>query len=208
MAEISIARALTELKTLDARIQNKIGSTNFVAGVKKSSKKINNVYTREEYIAEVKSNYESIVAMIERKKILKAAIVGSNAITKLMIGMIEYTVANAIERKSSINLDRQLLQQLEGQYKNMNAQVNRNNELVEQNLNNLLASSVSSDKKDAGDMNGFAEAYRQTNSFEIINPLKLQVKIEKLRKEIEDFETEVDAALTESNVLTKIEFED
>lgn len=206
--EISIARALTELKTLDARIQSKINSTSFIAGVKKSSKKVNNVYTREEYSREVKSNYDSIIDLIERRKAIKGAIVKSNAETKVIISGKEYSVADAIERKNSIQLDKMLLQQMENQYRSVIAQVDRNNEVVENNLNNLLNSSVSSDKKDSIDMSGFAEAYRETNCYEVVNPLKLQERIEKLRKEIDDFESEVDSVLTESNVITKINIPD
>jgi hypothetical protein len=208
MSTISIARALTELKTLDSRIENKINGTNFIAGAKKSSKKINNIYTREEFVDDVTSNYQSIIDLINRRKVIKSAIVNSNAITKGIIGGKEYTIADAIERKNSIELDKTLLRQLEGQYKNVIAQIDRNNEIVEQNLNKLLEASVGSDKKVSDDTTAFSEAYRTQNSFEVINPLKLQDKIETLRKEIEDFETEVDAVLTESNVLTKIEIPD
>ncbi|WP_297419640.1 hypothetical protein [Clostridium sp.] len=206
--EISIARALTELKTLDSRIQNKIGGTNFIAGVKKSSKKVNNIYTRDEFNTDVVANYQSIVDLIKRRKVIKSAIVNSNAITKVTIADIEYTVADAIERKNSIELDKTLLIQLESQYRNVITSVDRNNEAVEQNLQNLLTASVGADKKASNDTTLFAEAYRNQNSFEVVNPLKLQEKIEVLRKEIEDFETEVDVILTESNVITKIEIED
>ena len=205
MSEISVARGLTELKTLDARIQNKIAGTVFIAGVKKSSKQVNNVYSRETFADDVNSNYISITDLITRRKAVKTAIVGSNAITKVTIGNQEYTVADAIERKGSIELDKLLLRELERQFKSINAQVDRNNEIVEQTLNKLLETSIGSDKKDTtSDTTGFSESYRNSNSFEIINPLKLQEKIETLRKEIEDFETDVDAVLTESNVLTKI----
>lgn len=44
--------------------------------------------------------------------------------------------------------------------------------------------------------------------YEVIDPLKLEDEIEKLRKEIEDFELEVDSILTESNVMTQIEIPD
>lgn len=206
--EISVARALTELKTLNSRIENKINNSVFIAGVKKSSKKINNIYTREEFAREVQSNYDSIISLIERRKAIKAAIVKSNAETIVTIGGKQYTVADAIERKNSIELDKMLLRQMENQYRSIVSQVERNNETVEINLNNLLNTSVSSDKKDTTDMTGFAEAYRESNSFEVVNPLKLHEKIEQLRKEIEDFERDVDAVLTESNVITKINIPD
>lgn len=203
--QISVARALTELKTLNSRIENKINGTSFVAGVKKSSKKINNVYLREEFEKDVKSNYDSIVDLIERRKAIKTAIVKSNAETKVLIGGKEYTVADAIERKSSISLDKLLLKHMEVQFRNILAQVERNNDIMEQNLNNLLAQSLGSDKKDLTSMTSFADSYRNENGFEIINPLKLQEKIEMLKLEIENFEAECDSCLSESNAITKVE---
>ena len=106
-------------------------------------------------------------------------------------------------------MDKTLLEQLKQQYNSVILQVNRNNEIVEQNLHKLIEQSVGSDKKDnTSDTTAFSEAYRDNNSFEILNPLKLQEKIETLKKEIEDFETDVDSTLTESNVLTHINIPD
>lgn len=203
--EISVARALKELKTINARIQNKIYETSFIAGVKKSSKKVNNVLTREEFEKDVKSSYDSITALIERRKQLKSAIVKSNAETKVLIGNIEYTVADAIERKQSIELDKMLLNLMQKQYNNVVANVQKNNDLVEEKLNNLIAQSLSSgvDKKDTA-MSGFAEAYRNDNQFEVVDPLVLKTKIDALREYIENFDSECDSTLSESNAVTKI----
>lgn len=43
------------------------------------------------------------------------------------------------------------------------------------------------------------------NEFEIIDPLNVKQQIEKLSNRIEEFESEVDAVLSESNATTFIE---
>lgn len=206
--KISVARALTELKTINNRIEKKIDETIFIVGVKKTSKKIDNMYTREEFDKQVKADYQSIKDLIKRRKDIKSAIVESNANTIVTIADKEYTVADAIERKNSIELDRMLLREMTRGYNSVKSQVEGRNETVEEKLDALLNASVGSDKKDLGDMDGFAKTYRESSQYEVINPLKLEDEIEKLRKEIEDFEMEVDSILTESNVMTKIEIPD
>lgn len=205
--KISVSRALTELKTIDSRIQKKINEGVFIAGKKKSSKKINNTHTIEEFNEFAKSSYDSVSDLIKRRKSIKSAIVNSNATTKIEIGGVEMTVAEAIERKSSIELEKLFLNKLERSYRDLVTQVKNANENVEDNLKDLLKASVGSDKK-LGDMSTFEKAYRDSNEYEVIDPLKLADKIENLRKSIEDFEIEVDAILTESNVCTQIEIED
>lgn len=206
--KISVARALTELKTINNRIEKKIDETIFIAGVKKTSKKIKNVYTRDEFIELAKSNYQSIKDLIKRRKDIKSSIVESNANTIVEIAGVKMSVADAIERKNSIELDKMLLAEMTRDYNSIVSQVQAQNEDVEMRLDSLLNSSIGSDKKDLSGMEGFAKAYRESNEYEIINPLNLEDEIKKLSKQIEDFESEVDAVLTESNVMTKIEIPD
>ena len=52
------------------------------------------------------------------------------------------------------------------------------------------------------------EQYRLQNSYEVVDPLKIDELIAKLETEILDFKTNVDVALSESNALTMIEIPD
>ena len=53
----------------------------------------------------------------------------------------------------------------------------------------------------------FSKAYRNSNSWEVIDPVDLKSLIDKLEKEITIFENEVDVVLSESNATTFIEVE-
>ena len=55
------------------------------------------------------------------------------------------------------------------------------------------------------DVNSITEPYIEKNEFHLVDPLNLAKTIEDLSDEIEDFESNVDAALSEINALTFIE---
>lgn len=207
--EITIARALTELKTLDKKINKKISESQFAIVCKQSSKKVDGIQTREEFNQNAKSSYESIVDLIARRNEIKTKIVASNAITKVTVADKEYTVAEAIERKSSIELDKMLLVTMKTEYNQvLNAYERRNND-VEEQLNEHLETMFGTEvKQKDNDVTLFTDNFRKQHGYEIIDPLKLKEKIDKLTDEIDSFETEVDACLSESNAITKIQISD
>ena len=63
-----------------------------------------------------KADYQSIEALIKRRNAIKSAIVVSNATTKIEVAGVKMTVAEAIERKTSISYDIQLLDKLKEVY--------------------------------------------------------------------------------------------
>jgi hypothetical protein len=203
--KISIARALTEIKTLDNRIQSKINSGVFVASVKKSSAKVNNVYTREEFGVQAKANYESITDLIERRRLIKSAVVKSNAETTVTIGEVTYTVADAIERKKNLHFEKSFLEILERQYRNAIANTNSNNEKVDVNLDRLLSASLGSDSVKKEDTSVFSQAYKDANYYEVLDVLNLKDGIEKVKTELLKFDSEFNIVLTESNAITLVE---
>ena len=206
----SIHRSLGELKTLDKKIRKKIGNTKFI-GLKKESanKEYNTGLTVEEFELDVKSSFESTRALIERRKKFKEAIVNSNAVTYVTIAGTEMTVASAIERKDSIQYEKDLLIQLSSQYGVVTSSVTRHNDSVEQSIDekiNVLLAGDATKNKDMAE--AFGENYRKSNNWSVIDPLGLKAVIEKLEKDITDFENEVDVILSESNATTFIDIED
>ena len=203
--EISITRALNEVQLLEKRIGDKIGSSQFIVSNKKSNKKINGAFSIDEFNTNAKSNYDSVTDLIARKKAIKTLIVESNANTKLEVGGITYTVADAIERKKSIILDRTLLQTIKQQYNRAVTEVNLKNEQMEINLDRQLETMLGSDNKKTEGADVYAKSYREQNSFELVDGLKLRDKIISLEEEIDEFLNNVDFCLSESNALTKVE---
>lgn len=207
--EMSITRALKELTLLDKRIDDIIDDAIFVGYAKKSSAKINNIYTRDEFDKLVTSNFDSVQALMNRRLEIKAKIVDSNAKTIVIIGGKEYTVAGAIEAKSLIHYKKQLLETLVSQLKKATAAVSLANEKVDEKVYSLIKDAKNEDSTpvDLG-KDSFITQYRNNHEFDLVNPIKIHEKINQLKEEIENFENEVDFVLSESNAITKITISD
>ena len=205
--EMTITRALAELKLLDARINSTINQTQFIGGKKKSATKVTPTQTVEEFNAYAESSYASAVQLIDNRKAIKSAIVNSNAITKVKVGEVEMTVADAIERKDSIKYEQALLNQMINHFNQATAQVNRENDKVQVNLDNLLLASFGKESKGKTDVNeieAISKPFLQQNEYEIVDPLKLKTKIDKLQFDIQGFMSDVDIALSTINATTTI----
>ena len=205
--EMTIHAALGELKKLDGRIDRAIYAANFIGYKKASADKVMGTsFNTEDFKKNAEASYQSICDLIERRDIIKSAITLSNATTKVQVGQKEMTVAEAIEKKASIEHRKSLLERMTKQYNDAVLKTNHNNEKMEENLNDQVMSLT--DKSDAkqatANLAGFMDAYRASNGWETIDPLGLKAKIDALNEEVEDFENNVDVALSISNATTKI----
>lgn len=194
---ITVTRALVELKTIDRRIKKAREGAVFITykcGTEENSKqKITD------------TRLQQLTDLIEHRKKLKAAIVKSNATTMVTIGKHEYTVAEAIERKTSIEYEKELLRDMKTQLGNVTRQVESFNEKVQTKLDGMMEKSFGGNQKtNAEELKSFSESYLKTNRAEIVDPLSLAERIEKMETRIMDFESEVDLILSESNATTKI----
>lgn len=209
MAEttLSIAAALNQLKILNARIERATSPQNgsFV-NIKIGAAVVGPpVMTEQDFIAVAQGNWDSATALITNRAKLKAAIVQSNALTQVTIGGERMTVAKAIERKTSIVYEQKLLAILVAQYDSANRTIAQNNERTLQEAHRQ-AVSFFADKldKDSQEYGEFVRVYNSRHGSNLLDPLQIATKIQALQKQIEDFESQVDLALTTSNVTTMI----
>lgn len=205
--QISVQRALTELKGYEDRIR-KATNKRFIGRKKKSADAVYNTDLNvEKFGVEVDANYQSVLGLINERNKRKTAIVLSNATTKVKIGEVEMTVAEAIERKESIKYDEALLTEMKRQYNTVVSNVESLNDDVERAIRDNISLLISKDK--AGDMSKEIEIITSTTKsqreWEIIDPLKLKEKIDALEESIRTFKEEVDYVLSTSNVQTMIE---
>jgi len=204
MERMTIHRALTELKTLDSRIYNAIENGTYITPNKRSNQKINGK-TIEEHKRVIQGDYDKVASLIERRNKIKAAIVASNAKTEVTIAGNTITVAEAIERKSSIKYDQHFLDALKAQYVRATKKVNRENEELPRKLETYLQSVLGSkEQAKTEDVEFHTKSFTERNEYELIDPLQLKEKIDKMEEEIENFLAEVDACLSESNAITFI----
>ena len=197
MSKITITRALTELKTLDKRIQKAIDSGLFVSYEGQFHKPV-------QESKDATSVYQSITDLLERRKQIKSKIVMSNAVTKVVICNKEMTVAEAIETKSSIKHLDNLLLRLKAQYSQANRTIEQMNDRVRRDLENKTK--IGNDKDENNlDIVDFSKKYIDMHGVKLYDPIKIASKIEHLEEYITQFKSEVDFVLTEKNSTTIIE---
>jgi len=205
--EMSVHKALAELKIIGDRIVSAIEGTAFVVANRHSSSKISGVSIAE-FSNAMKNNYQSIKDLIRRRDALRRAVVLSNAVTTVIIGDNTYTVAEAIEMKNTgIKLKQILLQSMKQQYDRCRGICTTENNALPRSADQyIIGMYQSKDTKLTEDMAKSREEYILNNTFELVEPIKVLEEIKKLEEEIALFTTEVDAALSVSNAVTIIKF--
>ncbi len=204
MREMTITEGLVELKTLDSRIE-KAMSKEFI-GYSKNSDKGSDAW--KDFEERARANFRSVIDLINERAKIKSAIVKSNAETEVMVADKKMTVAEAIERKSSISYEEALLDRLKRNYANATTSVEVKSTDVQRKLDSLMETLVGSDKKvDIDEQKKTAEMYIERNGYSLVDPLNLQNVIDTLENNISAFKANVDVALSVSNARTVITIE-
>ncbi len=197
MTSMSITRALAELKNLNARIQKLTSGSIFMSYVVSG-----NVPLVSE--TDIRSNWSSVNDIISRYEKIKFAILKSNSETKVKIGSKEYTVAEAIAMKDCIQYRKNLLDKLkQDRTTTLNAityhQNNLQNKVDVLLQNNFKEKSITED-----DIRSIRDTYLKNNEIKSIDPLRLDALLQKLESEYDDFMTNINFCLSESNAITNI----
>ena len=207
--KMTVHKALAELKTLDDRINTAIGESVFVRANRHNNTKIFGK-TIEEFKADSAASLMSATALINRRNAMKRAVVLSNAITKVEIGGVEYTVAEAIEMNNHgmENLV-ELRNCLREQYSSVKRMVESENgdKLVKACENYIQATFGTKEKINNPDIEMAQKVYMANNTYDIVTGFDIEKVIKELTDRIDAFKAEVDSALSVSNALTVIEFD-
>ena len=212
--QMTVHKALAELKVIDSRINNAIRSGTFVVANKHSNDKIHGM-TINEFKNSMKSDFQKVSDLIARRNAIKKAVVASNAVTKVKVGDTEYTVATAIEMKNhGMEFKNTFKKCLESQYAVAKNELDKNScDPLEKRAENYVLSVIQAQPKDSKmavdseAMKNLRAQYIKDNTYDIIDPIGVKDAIEQLDNEISSFITEVDAALSVSNALTVLDIE-
>lgn len=212
--KMTIHKALAELKVIDNRINRAICDGSYVIANKHSNEKIGgapiNVYKER-----MKSDYQRVDDLIKRRNAIKRAVVLSNATTKVKVGDVEYTVAEAIEMKNhGMEFVDDFAKVIASQYARAKAEIDKNSgDAIEKRAEQYVLSVIQAQPKDSkmtvdsDAMKALRKTYIENNTYDMIDPLGVDDIIERMTNEVNEFNTEIDAALSVSNALTVIEFE-
>ena len=198
---MSINRALSELKLLNKKITDKTGRLQVAVGIQQKT-----VIVKVDFINTVKANVQQLRDLITNRNNIKSAIVLSNAKTKVTIGDKTMTVAEAIERKTSIELEKSLNKKMREDYYGLKSQIEQHNNnakaQADKQAEAALGAATEGDK--GTQYKAIFDAYYDANKADVLAPNDIEVQIEKDQDLIDEFESEVDFILSESNTKTSI----
>lgn len=202
MVTMTIHRALGEIKLYDKKIVDLLDK-DFVLASKKRLAKIHGVDV-EKYKEEMKANLQSLRALMRNRQTLKSAIAKSNETTEVTIGGETMTVLDAIERKNFMNMRMSVVNTLKSQFNRADREVRMYEDNLQANLENYIKNTTKElNNKDL--IESLTESYKSLNEVVMIDPSNLRLVIEEMTKENDQFNTEVDYVLSESNSNTTIE---
>lgn len=206
--KMTVHKALSELKTLDSRIEKAMNSVPFAFANKHGNGTVKGI-TVSAYSAEIKSAYQSVTDLMERRNAIKRAVTLSNATTKVTVGGNEYTVAEAIEVKNhAIPLMKSLYNKLaKDDAVARGIATNGNGEALEQRADAYIKSLYEN-----ADMKNMSEEVKKvradfiaSQTIDVVDPIGIAGETKKLEEKINAFVVDVDSALSVSNALTEIE---
>lgn len=205
--KMTVHKALSELKTIDSRIGKTMNSVPFAFANKHGNGTVKGVAVSA-YSAEIKSAFQSVTDLMERRNAIKRAVTLSNATTKVTIGGKEYTVAEAIEVKNhAIPAMKMLFNKLsKDDAVAKGIATNNNGDALEQRADTYVKSLYeNADMKNASEEVKKVRAdFIASQTMEIVDPIGITEEMKKLEERINAFVVDVDSALSVSNALTTI----
>lgn len=205
-----ICDALDERDFLKKKIQKAVQNLNLITVKRKKDPKTSINLTVEEFEAQARSEYQSVMDMIDRYNRINVAIVESNAreIIKTRSG-VEMTRAAAIAKKKIFSttddfqmlLHRSLVQQLENASDTFRA-YNRSKDQLEDNYKTNLTTKekgLSAENLEA------IEKIVDGETPEVIDPISLKEVADNLANNYNALVKEIDTAIKISNATTYIE---
>ena len=214
MERMLVTQALDERDLLVKKINDKIIKAHFADTIKPNEK---NVYSgnisREEFEQNAKSAYQQITDLITRYEKIDAAIVASNACTKIVTSYGELTVAASIalrnrlkDYKSDTNFEIKLKKKMQEDFHEHIQMCDYRNTQLEETANEMRLSILGKDSKAKEDKPlNVVDAYVKENTTELVNPLDLKTKIDALEEKYNTLLTELDTQIKVSNATTFIE---
>ena len=206
--KMTVHQALCEIKVAEKKMAKTLDEFSVVGYNKVNADKVSGVSV-DSFVDSAKRSYQSAVAQIARLNALKAAVSNYNATTKINVGGVEYTVAQAIYMMQyGITLKKSLAKKISDQYSYAERAVKRfNDDELDDAAERAAQLVFSSDKADksAEKFLTFISNYKRENQMQIIDPISALTELDKLQREIDEFEANVDAAIQVSNATTLID---
>lgn len=197
---MSITQALAELKLLRKRFESCLDDAQFITLKSKAR-----ACDTAAFSVAARASYQSYTDLLNRYNRIKAAIVVSNATARVTVAGHDYTIAEAVERKRSIDTERRCLRLMQEQFQQVKKEYEIHQSEQMMRVDKLMMQEVGKDKQTNVEVaKSLQEAFLESNKAEVVDPLKLETLIRDYKRELEDFENNVDWVLSVSNGHTMV----
>ena len=211
---ISVTRALVELKRYEQRLHQALAQGTFAAVSYGEAEKTRVESVNRQRIPSVvkdvetliTSSFQSVNDLITNRAALKAAIVASNAATKVKFLDREISVAEAIETKSSLTMLRTAQTTMNNQVVQAVNTVAQADAKLKVTIETLTGQALGgSGKADASAQEAIAMLQNAAHRPQVIGHEVATKNLQALQERISAIEAELDFTLSESNAKTLIE---
>ena len=210
--QISVTRALVELKRLDERISKAISGGQFVArtiGRDNHKKVVGSTASVTETEQKIQGSFDKVQSLIANREAMKSAIVMSNAKTMVTILGKTVSVAEAIELKSTVGFRTQYLNTMRQQLTSERNQVDKSAILLDAEIETSLNTLYGADSKkiDAETLKSVSDVKKNQKEQALLDSGKIEDKMAAVEADILNLSSELDFVLSESNAKTVISVE-
>ena len=212
-SQLLVAEALDERELLVHRIMDKIKAASFVDMAKRNEEKtIEKRMPRSEYAERAKSAFQQIIDLIERYQKIDAAIVASNANTKIQTSYGEYTVAGAISLRNRLKaakgyenkgFENSLYDKMQEEYERCIQSIHAKNRHLDETAESMRLSILGKETrmKETKPLE-VVEVYVKENKAELIDPLDVVSQMQQLKERKDKLISELDTQIKVSNATT------
>lgn len=212
-----VTQALDERDFLVKKIADKIGKASFVDIIKNNEDNVSEARVdKETFARNAESSFQQIYDLIARFQKIDAAIVASNANTKIQTSYGEFTIAGAISLRSrlrgsgvyedSADFEGALLRKMENEYSTATRFAEVKNQQLQSTAENMRLSILGRDNKVKDDKPlEVVEAYVRENTTVLVDPLTVKDRIDSMKDKKRNLLRELDTQIKVSNATTYIE---
>ena len=213
---LTLHSVLKKIKTTKARLDKILGTTGayktegpgvLIQYIDKSK------YALKDEIAKTcQSNYDTAWALIHNLEALEEAKLLANSTTLVEVRGEAKTIAQWLQRLSTISLEEKMLAEMQKQYVAATEEYSENVGELDEYIQDRIKEEKQAAKEigktfTQDDIEALEKSIRNGNIHDVVDPVKLNDQIIKLKKEIEGLREDIDAALQVANAITQVEVE-
>ena len=210
--QLLVTQALDERELLIHKIMDKIKAASFVDMAKHNEERTaGKRLSREEYAKQAQRAFQQIMDLVERYQKIDAAIVASNANTKIQTSYGEYTVAGAISLRNRLkavngyegkSFENSLYDKMQEEYERCIQSMNAKNRHLDDTAESMSLGKDARTKETKP--LAVVDAYVKENKAELVDPLGIVEKMQQLKERKEKLIAELETQIKVSNATTHI----